>query len=91
MWKVYILLSIKFKKTYVGSTNDFNRRLNEHNRGKNRSTKLHRPWIPIYIEFYPSEIEARLREQELKTSTGRRYLKKVINNIIEKWTGSSTG
>ncbi|MGI6314508.1 MAG: GIY-YIG nuclease family protein [Patescibacteria group bacterium] len=91
MWKVYVLLSIKYQKTYIGSTNNLARRLEEHNKGKERFTSIYKPWIPIYIEFYPNEKEARDREKELKTSSGRRYLKKVINNIIEKWTGSSIG
>ena len=91
MWKVYVLLSIEYQKTYIGSTNNLARRLEEHNKGKERFTSIYKPWIPIYIEFYPNEKEARDREKELKTSSGRRYLKKVINNIIEKWTGSSTG
>ncbi|MDP3900093.1 MAG: GIY-YIG nuclease family protein [bacterium] len=91
MWVIYILLNKDYNQTYVGSTNNFNQRLIKHNRGLVLSTKNQKPWIPIYLEFYPNEISARQREKELKTSTGRRYLKKVINNIIQTWAFSSVG
>ncbi|NLZ96675.1 MAG: GIY-YIG nuclease family protein, partial [Candidatus Magasanikbacteria bacterium] len=40
MWKVYVLLSIKYQKTYIGSTNNLARRLEEHNKGKERFTSI---------------------------------------------------
>lgn len=88
MWSVYILLNNKKNKTYIGSTNNFKNRIEEHNRSKVISTKNQGPWIPIYLEFYPDEISARERERKLKTSAGRRYLKKIINDIIEKWANN---
>ena len=91
VWKVYILLSQKSRKTYVGSTDDFQRRFVQHNNGEVKSTKFGRPWVPIYLEFYPKEVDARLREQYLKSSSGRRYLKTVLDEIINKWAFSSVG
>lgn len=91
MWIIYILLNKNKNGTYVGSTNNFRKRLNEHNSNKVSATKNQGSWIPIYLEFYPNEKYAREREKQLKTSTGRRYLKKVINDIIKKWALSSVG
>lgn len=85
MWVVYILLNKEKTHTYTGSTNNFKKRLAQHNAGEVLSTKKERPWFPIYLEFYPDEKSARERERELKTSVGRRYLKKALNNIIEGW------
>jgi len=39
MYYVYVLLSLKDKKFYIGFTNDLKRRLKEHNSGNNISTK----------------------------------------------------
>lgn len=80
MWCVYILRSIKDKRTYCGSTNDIDRRLNEHNSGKVKSTKYRKPFKLIYLEGCRNEIEARTREKYLKTRNGRRLLKKIIDN-----------
>jgi putative endonuclease len=43
MYYVYVLLSLKDNKFYIGYTNGLKRRLKEHNQGKNVSTKLRRP------------------------------------------------
>ncbi|PIR13848.1 hypothetical protein COV49_00835 [Candidatus Falkowbacteria bacterium CG11_big_fil_rev_8_21_14_0_20_39_10] len=91
MWMIYIILNKNKDKTYIGSTNNFKKRLLDHNSNKVLSTKGNNPWIPVYIEFYPNEVEARKREKFLKTSTGRRYLRKVIDNIIKTWAHSSAG
>ncbi|MFH0892532.1 MAG: GIY-YIG nuclease family protein [Candidatus Falkowbacteria bacterium] len=91
MWLVYILYSRKLNKTYTGSTNNFKERISKHNNGLVRSTKLGKPWIPVYVEFYPNETSARDREKHFKTSPGRRYLKNNIDSIIKFWLGSSDG
>ena len=51
---------------YVGSTNDLERRLQEHlsNRGA-LFTKAHKPVKVVYTEVYNDEHEARMREQQL--------------------------
>jgi putative endonuclease len=42
---VYVLQSAVDGRFYVGLTNDLQRRLSEHNRGKMKYTKAFRPWI----------------------------------------------
>ncbi len=78
MWFVYILRSIHEKYTYIGSTNDLNRRLNEHNSGFSKSTK---PYAPFKIEAYiavRTETKARELEKYFKTGSGKAVLKKRI-------------
>ena len=77
--KVYILKSLKDGARYVGMSEDINRRLHEHNNGKNRYTKGHMPWKIIYHEEFETWAEARVREKYFKTSAGRRYLEKKLN------------
>jgi putative endonuclease len=78
MYKVYILKSINFHKTYIGLTDNLERRLKEHNSGKHFYTKRHMPWKIIYSENQPDLVTARKREKYFKSAAGRRYIKKFI-------------
>ncbi len=75
---VYVLSSRVVERSYVGSTNNLKRRLEEHNLGKNYYTRRYMPWDVIYTEEYGRLEIARKREKMLKSTTGRRYLKKVF-------------
>ena len=44
MYYVYVLLSNKDNNFYIGFSENINQRLDEHNAGKNVSTKLRRPF-----------------------------------------------
>lgn len=66
MFYLCILRSKKDGDLYIGSTNDLERRFNEHNSGKVLSTKLRVPFEVIYYEAYKAESDARKREQNLK-------------------------
>jgi len=83
MFYVYLLKSKKDNKLYLGSTNDLERRLKEHNDGKVFSTKPRRPFELIYYEAYKSEKDARYREKNLKLrSRAYTQLKKRILGSI---------
>ena len=82
-WFVYILFSEKDKRTYVGSTNNLDRRIKEHNSGNVTATKYRIPFKLLHSEKYESEQEARNREKYYKASSGRRYLKKLF--IANQW------
>jgi len=71
MITVYVLLSLKDSATYVGMASDANKRLKEHNHGKNRYTKGHTPWKIIYTEQHTDWASARIREKYLKSSAGK--------------------
>jgi len=78
---VYLLLSLKDKRSYLGSTPDINRRLKDHENGKCKSTKDRRPLKLIYQEEYDNLSKARKRERYLKTRNGRRELKKIFDKL----------
>jgi len=75
---LYILKSNIHQKSYTGITNNLDRRLAEHNSGKNFYTKRHCPWVMIYKEKYDSLKEARNREKYLKSASGRKFLKELF-------------
>ena len=75
---VYALKNKVNEEVYVGITSSLDRRLNEHNTGKNRYTKAFMPWFVFYTEKLPDFASARKREKYLKSSSGKRFLKKFI-------------
>ena len=79
---VYLLLSKKDNKTYVGSTIDIEKRLFDHNSGKCTATKYRTPLELIYHEEYVDITTARKRERFLKTKAGRKELKEIFNRIL---------
>ena len=82
MFYTYVLQSIKGKDIYIGFTNNLKRRLLEHNRGLNFSTKNGKPWKLIYCEVCLNEIDAKRREKYFKTSQGRRLLKRRLKEYF---------
>ncbi len=66
MHYVYILLSKRDNKLYIGSSNDLNKRLKEHNESKVFTTASRRQLELIYYEAYKIERDARIREKRLK-------------------------
>lgn len=77
---VYVLLSLKDNKRYIGYTNDINRRLEEHVNGKVPSTRPRRPLRMIYVEGCLDQEDAQRREKYLKTTDGRRFLVKRLKS-----------
>jgi len=51
-------------------------RLDQHNRGRVRSTKAYRPLELVYKESFKTKSEAYKREMFFKSIDGYRYLKK---------------
>ena len=76
---VYILKSLEYDKTYIGITNDLDRRLKEHNSGKAIYTRKYLPWKLIYQEELANRLEARQREKYLKSAAGRKKIKLILN------------
>jgi putative endonuclease len=82
---LYILHSLKDGNFYTGITSDLDRRIKEHESGKNTSTKYRRPLILIYYEAYLLKEDAGARERYLKTSMGRRVVRKQLANYLESF------
>ena len=75
--RVHFLFSEKLNKYYVGSTTDIERRILEHNRGKEKFTKTGIPWELKYQETFGELIVARRRELFIKKKS-----RKFIENLI---------
>ena len=59
MFCVYVLKSDKDDKLYIGYTDDLRRRFEEHNKGKEKSTNLRKPFKLVYYEAYFSQKDAK--------------------------------
>ena len=73
-YTVYVLRSIRDGKRYVGFTNNLNRRIQEHNKGKVASTRKRVPLKLVRKEYFKTKQEAQVREMFLKTGKGRKWL-----------------
>jgi len=80
---VYLLKSLKDNGWYIGFTTDLKKRLIEHARGREKSTKFRRPFKLIHYEYFVNSADARLREIFLKSGFGREQLKSILKNTIE--------
>lgn len=80
---VYILLSLRDKKLYVGCTKDVEKRLKKHNCGAVIATKNRRPFSLIYMETFENKGQAYNRERLfLKSLWGSRFKKKVLDKYM---------
>lgn len=84
MFYVYLLEHQIDKSWYIGYTENLKRRLREHKSGtgsrttsfKNGNYKL------IYYKSYLNKQDALGREKFLKSGSGRKYLKKTIEELF---------
>ena len=77
-WHVYVLVSADGARTYVGITNDLERRLAQHNGelpGGAKSTRAGRPWV-VGATYGPYEERGRAQavEYRVKRRPGRERL-----------------
>ncbi len=82
MFYVYILRSQKDKELYVGFTEDLQRRMKEHARGNVSSTRQRRPLDLLCYEAYHYKEEAQSREVYLKSSDGKKDLRKRLTKSL---------
>ena len=68
---VYILYSYKDKGLYIGFTTDLKKRLISHARGENIATKFRMPLKLIHYECFINKVDAKAREEFLKSGHGR--------------------
>lgn len=82
MYFVYIL-KCSDKSLYIGSTNDIEKRLFQHNNSKNGAhyTKIRRPVKMVYSEECKDFGTARSREAELKRLTRKQKLDLIKNRV----------
>jgi putative endonuclease len=80
MWFAYALQSKSDGWLYIGMSSDVDRRVVEHNRGYNRSTRSRTPFELFYVEECGSREEARRREKYLKGGKGREFLRSRLTS-----------
>jgi putative endonuclease len=78
----YVLQSQKDGQFYAGFTNDLERRLREHQQGKNISTSKRLPVELIYFEGHRNKEDALRRESYFKTTKGKTTLKQILCGFL---------
>jgi len=81
MYYVYVLLSLKDNKLYIGHTSNLKKRLSQHFQGLVPSTQKRRPLKLLYYEASNFLEDAIERERALKTGFGRAYLKRRLKEL----------
>ena len=79
MYFVYVLLSKKDGKFYIGQTQDLTQRIRRHILGYVKSTKNRRPFELVYQEQFETRSEAMKKEKYLKSGAGHEYLRSAID------------
>jgi putative endonuclease len=78
MYHVYAIKSFYQNYIYVGITHDINKRVEQHNSGKERTTKPYLPFELLYTEQHIDRKSARKSEKYLKSGAGKELLKTLV-------------
>jgi len=79
---VYLLHSEKDHNFYTGYTSNLKRRIKEHLNGEELSTKFRKPIQLVYYEACLLKPDAEAREKYLKSSMGRRVIRKQLKYFL---------
>jgi len=84
MFTVYAITN-EAEKIYIGQTSDLEKRLLRHNgilknKKKSFTSKNKGNWKVFYNEDYKTRGEALVREKQLKSYQGRKFLRNIIEN-----------
>jgi len=85
MYYVCIIESARLRIFYKGSTSDYERRLVEHNEGRNSYTKGKGPWKLVFVRVFETKKDALIQEKKLKRCN-KEYLRWLIQqpfNILK--------
>ncbi|OGK31466.1 hypothetical protein A3F29_02625 [Candidatus Roizmanbacteria bacterium RIFCSPHIGHO2_12_FULL_33_9] len=75
----YILKNELTGKYYSGSTNNLERRVEQHKKGHTRTTKVLKTYELVYSEEYDNIYEARKRERQIKSYKSKKYIDWLIS------------
>jgi len=81
MFYAYIIHSERIDRDYIGSTDDLQRRLEDHNAGRTPSTRRKGPWSLRWSKGFVTRSEALAEEKRLKARKSRVYLEQLISGI----------
>lgn len=77
MFWVYDIRSTTRNYIYIGLTDNLDRRLYQHNSGRNKTTRAYAPFVLIHSETFDTRPEAHSREIYLKSGVGKELLKSI--------------
>ena len=83
MYHVYVLLSLRDNKFYIGFTNDIKRRIKEYDQGKNISTSCRLPLELIYFEAHRNKKDAMRRERYFKSAKGKTTIRQMLRESLK--------
>ena len=83
-YSVYVLISLKDQKFYIGYSTNFDKRFEDHTNGQVISTQKRRPLELIYIEYHKNKYDALRRERYFKTTKGRKALRLMVRESLEQ-------
>ncbi len=84
---VYIIQSQQNNRYYIGSTNDLNRRIKDHNDNLGcKYTKFKGPWKLVCYKPLSTIQQARIEEKTIKSYKSGNAFKKIINGEVAEWS-----
>lgn len=87
-WSVYLIISSRLPKTYVGVTTNFSRRLKEHNgvlKGGAKASSAGRPWVlACLVQGFKDRSEACTFESKWKNTSRKMSRKKKTDEDSSK-------
>lgn len=82
---VYILRSKSNGRYYIGCTNNLAHRIEQHNAGDNKSTRVGRPWELITYKKFDDQLKAYNEEKLVKAYKGGNAFKKIVYGEVAEW------
>ncbi len=77
MYTTYILYSFSRNRFYSGHCEQMTKRLEQHNTGRNKSTKSGIPWKIVFTQEFSSRSEAATLESRIKKRGASRFLSDI--------------
>nr|WP_299386478.1 GIY-YIG nuclease family protein [Allomuricauda sp.] len=77
---VYIIYSGKLDRYYIGHSQNVRERLERHNGGRSKYTKMVKDWEVKWQQVFTTRAEAMAREREIKGKKSRGYIEYLIRN-----------
>lgn len=78
MFYIYIIYSKTLDKYYVGSCQNIEQRLKDHQNSRSKFTKVAKDWELKYSETFLTRSEACKRELQIKKMKSRKYIENLI-------------
>ncbi|WP_127140266.1 GIY-YIG nuclease family protein [Flagellimonas marinaquae] len=79
---VYIVYSKALDRYYVGHSQDLDDRMNRHNSGRSKYTKIARDWEVKNTERFSARSEAIGRERDIKRKKSRKYIENLVGKDV---------